>query len=234
MLADRLEEQLPVDTVEEGAYIEIEHPVVAPAALASLAHGINCRFAGPVAVGVGVEHRLQNGLQVTTGDLLGNAVGDSWNPQRPRPAICLRNTDPQYRRRKIAPRRQPVPELVEVVPKISLELRNRLSVYPSRSLVRLHTFESFPDLPLGDLERLRLVHGLLPFPVGPWPRLNNAAPSLQLYYRAFVATTGCSVPALRVGTLALAAGTACDLSLHAANEKRRRDAAQVLTFRTTA
>src|SRR3977135_908936 len=55
MLADRLEEQLPVDTVEEGAYIEIEHPVAAPAALASLAHGIDRRFAGPVAVGVGVR-----------------------------------------------------------------------------------------------------------------------------------------------------------------------------------
>src|SRR5450755_3459627 len=109
---------------------------------------------------------------------------------------------------------------VEVVPKISLELCNRLSVYPSRSLVRLHTFESFPDLPFGDLDRLRLVHGLLPFPVGPWPRLNNAAPSLQLHYKAFVATTGCSVPTLRVGTLALAVGAACGLSLHATNEKR--------------
>src|ERR1017187_10308695 len=107
-----------------------------------------------------------------------------------------------------------------LVPKISLELCNRLSVYPSRSLVRLHTFESFPDLPFGDLERLRLVHGLLPFPVGPWPRLNNAAPSLQLHYKAFVATTGCSVPTLRVGTLALAVGAACGLSLHATNEKR--------------
>src|ERR1700720_1894293 len=69
MLTDRLEEQLPVDTVEEGAYIEIEHPVAAPAAPASLAHGIDRRFAGPVAVGVGVEHRLQNGLQAPTGHL---------------------------------------------------------------------------------------------------------------------------------------------------------------------
>src|SRR6516165_8021238 len=29
------------------------------------------------------------------------------------------------------------------------------------------------------LEQLCLVHGLLPFPVGQWPRPNNAAPSLQ-------------------------------------------------------
>src|SRR3977135_1337552 len=94
MLADRLEEQLPVDTVEEGAYIEIEHPVAAPAALASLAHGIDRRFAGPVAVGVGMEHRLQNGLQAPTGHLLGNAICDSWNTQWPRPTIRLRNIDP--------------------------------------------------------------------------------------------------------------------------------------------
>src|SRR6516225_8533200 len=31
-------------------------------------------------------------------------------------------------------------------------------------------------------------------PVGARPRLNNAAPSLQPYYRAFAATTGCSAP----------------------------------------
>ena len=38
--------------------------------------------------------------------------------------------------------------------------------------------------------------------VGRWPWLNNAAPSLQPHYRAFVPTTGCSVPVLRIGTLA--------------------------------
>src|SRR5215471_1846849 len=40
--------------------------------------------------------------------------------------------------------------------------------------------------------------------VGPWPWLNNAAPSVQPHYRAFVPTTGCSVPVLRIGTLILA------------------------------
>jgi hypothetical protein len=45
-----------------------------------------------------------------------------------------------------------------------LERRNRLSIYSSRSLVGLHTFEGFPNLPFGDLERLCLVRGLLPSP----------------------------------------------------------------------
>jgi hypothetical protein len=48
MLADRLEQKLPVDAIEEALDVEIKHPVVAPAALAGLCHGINRRFAGPV------------------------------------------------------------------------------------------------------------------------------------------------------------------------------------------
>src|ERR1035441_10638706 len=39
--------------------------------------------------------------------------------------------------------------------------------------------------------------------VGPWPRLNNAAPLLQPHYRTFITTTGCSAPVLRIGTLVL-------------------------------
>src|SRR5262249_57746129 len=62
--------------------------------------------------------------------------------------------------------------------------------------------------------------------VGQWPWLNNAAPSLQLHYRAFVTTTGCSASALRFGTLALAVGAACGLSLGIGE--------QVPTFRTKA
>ena len=103
MTTDRLEHQLPIDAVEEALDVEIENPIVAPAALACLAHGINRRFAGPVAVGVVVEHRLQDRLQIATGNLLGDAVGNRWNAQRSRPAISLRNIDPQHRRRKIAP-----------------------------------------------------------------------------------------------------------------------------------
>jgi len=57
---------------------------------------------------------------------------------------------------------------------------------------------------------------------------------LRPRYRAFVTTTGCSVPALRVGTLALAVVAACDFSLHAPTDSERRDAVQVLTFRTKA
>src|SRR5262245_40203168 len=222
MFADRLEQQLPINTVEVGLDVEIEYPVVAPAALSRCAHGIDRRFAGPVTVGVGMKHRLQDRFQVASSDFLGDSVGHSWNTQRPdATTIALRNIDPPHRRRKVTPRRQPVPEFVEVVLEISLKLRNRLPVYSSRSLIGLHTLEGLPDFPFGDLERLCLVHGL-PFPVGQWPRLNNAAPSLQPHYRTFITTTGCSAPVLRIGTLALAVGAACSLSLHAVGVTERR------------
>src|SRR5262245_40199878 len=62
--------------------------------------------------------------------------------------------------------------------------------------------------------------------VGQCTRLNNAAPSLQPHYRAFITTTGCSAPALRFGTFALAVGTTCGFSLGIE--------AQVRTFRASA
>src|SRR5262249_22984420 len=72
------------------------------------------------------------------------------------------------------------------------------------------------------LERLCLVHRLLLFPVGQWPRPNTAAPSLQPHYRAFDATMGCSAPAPRFGTLALAVGAACGLSFHVIGVTKHR------------
>ncbi|HEY5504913.1 MAG TPA: hypothetical protein VIK28_07125 [Sedimentisphaerales bacterium] len=55
MTTDGLEHQLPIDTVKVSLYVEVEHPAVAPAALTGRAHGIDCRFTGPVAIGVGME-----------------------------------------------------------------------------------------------------------------------------------------------------------------------------------
>src|SRR5262249_460816 len=145
--------------------------------------------------------RVQHRLQKATDDLLGDAIGDRWNAQWTRPSIRLRDIDPPHRRRKVAPRGHAIPELVEVAREVGLELHNRLSVHSSRSLVRLHTLEGFPDLALRDRERLCLVHALLPRTVGARPRLNNAIPSVQFHYRTFRPTTDRSAPVLRIGTL---------------------------------
>src|ERR1700756_4953719 len=106
-------------------------------------------------------------LQETTGDFLGDAIRYRRDAQRARAAIRFRNFHSPHRQRKVAPRGQAIPKLVEVVRKISLELRNRLSIYSGRPLVGLHMLEGFPHFPSGDVERLCLVHWLLPLPVGP-------------------------------------------------------------------
>ena len=47
---------------------------------------------------------------------------------------------------------------------------------------------------------LAVATELLPSPVGPEPRRNTAAPSVQSGYRTFVPTTSCSAPVPRIGT----------------------------------
>jgi len=66
-MTDRLEQQLPIDTVEVTFDVDVEHPVVAPTALTSLAYSVDRRSAGPIAIRVRVEHRLQIRLQVAPG-----------------------------------------------------------------------------------------------------------------------------------------------------------------------
>ena len=50
--------------------------------------------------------------------------------------------------------------------RVDIDQRPPIVAHASRSLVGLHTLEGLPDFPFRDLERLCLVHGLLPFPVG--------------------------------------------------------------------
>ena len=152
-----------------------------------------------------MEDRLQDRLQISPDHLLGAAIGDRWNPKRSfANTPGLRDHHPSHRRRKVAPRGQPVPQLVEVVREINLEVRDRLPIYSSRSLVGPHLLEGFPDFSLRYIERLCLSSKLLPLPVGSEPRLNNAAPLVQPHYRTFIPTTSRSAPVLRIGTLILA------------------------------
>ena len=50
-----------------------------------------------------MERRLQTRLQVATGNFLSDTVSDSWNAQRARTAIHLRNFHASHRRRKELP-----------------------------------------------------------------------------------------------------------------------------------
>jgi hypothetical protein len=82
-----------------------------------------------------MEQRVQTRLQVPADNLLRDPIRHRGDAQRPRPARRFRNVHPPHRLRAIASRGQPIPELVEVVREIPLEVRDRLSVYSNRSLI---------------------------------------------------------------------------------------------------
>src|ERR1017187_6278869 len=134
---------------------------------------------------------------------LRDPVRYSWNPQLPFSARCLRYFHRPHRRRKIAARRQPIPDPVQVPFQVSSEIRNRLLIAACRSLIGLYPFIRLQYLPLRNHKRLCLGHRLLPLLVDPWtsaPQLTPFAPSC---FQNFFATTGCSAPRRRIRTLAL-------------------------------
>ena len=96
---------------------------------------------------------------------------------------------------------------------ISLEVCNRLLVNACRSLVGSHSLYASPHFPLGISNGFALATRLLPLLVDLSPELNNAAPSVQLHYRAFIPTASCSVPVPRISTLALMGASHLSFSL---------------------
>ena len=78
--------------------------------------------------------------------------------QRAYPAIALRYINQADRRRKITAGRQTIPELIEVVRKISLKARNELAVNTSSSLVACDLFIGFPYFPFRNVKRLCSIH----------------------------------------------------------------------------
>src|SRR5271165_6581426 len=178
-----------------------------------------------------MEDRFQDGLQVALDDFLGDSIRDRRNPQRSgfRLAVALRDVDPSNRWGQVAPRGHSVPELVRLSER-----------FPSKSAIDCPSTPAAPWLAFTFLKasqtsRLGMSNGFTSSTgssccqlasVGRWSRLNNAAPSVQLHYRAFIPNTSCSVPVRRIGTLILAVLAACDFSLCIG--------AQVLTFRTKA
>ena len=113
-----------------------------------------------------MEFGVQERLQISTDNLLGDTVGDRRYTERSR-SCRLGDVHPANRWRKVAPGGQSVPQLVEIVSQSLLERRDRLSIYTSRSLAGLHTLEGQPNLSLRDIERL--CHGHEAPPVTGWP-----------------------------------------------------------------
>jgi len=136
-------------------------------------------------------------------------------PNGPRPARRLRNVHPPHRLRKIASRGQAVPELVEIVREINLEVCNRLPVYASRSWLAFTFLKASQTSRFGMSNGFALV--MAAPPVAGWPPALGGIPQplrSSPHYRAFIPTTDCSVPVPRIGTLALAGVSRLSFSLY--------------------
>jgi hypothetical protein len=164
VFADRTHQQIGIDSIKEALDVEIQNPRMAPASLPRHADRIERRFAGPVPIGVLVEAGLHKRLKLSLDNRLSDAVGDRGNTQWPRPSspISFRYINPSHWRRMITARRKPIPELVEVVGKISLEVRNRLAVDACRSVISSNPLVRFPHFPFRNVERLCPIHEVPP------------------------------------------------------------------------
>ena len=121
-----------------------------------------------------MKQRFQQGLQVSSHNLLRNTVCDCGNTQRPRPAIRLGDVYPAHRWRQVAARRQPIPELVQIPGKPRFKVLDRLPIYSSPSLVGFHPLESLPDFPLRNVKRLCPVQAAPP--LAGWPPAKTETP----------------------------------------------------------
>src|ERR1017187_6449099 len=156
-----------IDVVEESLDIQVDYPIKLPASLPRLPHCIQCRLPRPIAIRIRVEQRIYRRFQSRLHHHLRDPVRYSWNPQLPFSARCLRYFHRPHRRRKIAARRHPIPDPVQVPFQVPFEIRNRLLIDACRSLIGLYPFIRLQYLPLRNHKRLCLGHRLLPLLVDP-------------------------------------------------------------------
>jgi hypothetical protein len=116
-----------------------------------------------------VEDRLDLPRQPPGHHRLRDPVRDRWSPKDPRStAMRLGDLHRPPRRREVAPRGHPVPDLVQLVLQIRLEVLKRAPVHPRRAPIGLPRLPGFLHLPLRDRQRLarrhQRVHPALPDP----------------------------------------------------------------------
>ena len=240
VVSDRLHEQIMGNAVKEGPDIEIEHPVLVPTTLAS--HGQRAVGASPrpVSVAVGMEDRLKLLFQQHRSRGLSHPVCHIRHTENPDPGpMILRYLNRSHRPREIAPRRHPIPQLVEVVHLVGREIVDAHSVHARRSTVRSDLLPRLENETLRNFKRLQLlllrsICRFLPRRVGLQTTVNCPAPSLGPHYRALTATTGRSAPVPRIGTLALAVFAACGSPSRGQKPWPSLSGRQVLLFHASA
>ena len=116
----------------------------------------------PVAVGVVVEDRFHDLVQLACDHGLGDPVRDGGHAKRADTAALLVDLHQLDRRGKIAPRRHAVPQLVQVAFEVLLKLCQRLLVDARRTLVGLHLAIRSPNGLLGNHKRLCRIQRVPP------------------------------------------------------------------------
>ena len=223
--------------VEELLDVQIDHPVVSSNTAPGMPHRVQRRPSRPVAVGVRMEDRLDLRLQPAGHHRLRDPSATVGTPRISDPAAMrLRYLHRPHRRRKVAPRGHPIPDLVQIVLQIRLELLQRAPVHPGAPLLAL-TFSDTPPTPptskyqtaclttsarpsrlLPD-DRLRLIERTQPQMTRPLRSTPTASS------RGFTATTSRSASAPRDGTHSLTVSAARELPLAAPRRGRQyRDA----------
>ena len=72
-----------------------------------------------------MKNLLHTGSQLQSHHCLSDSVGDGRHAENPRaPAMRFRYFHSPHRRRKVRPRGHPVPDLIKIVLKIGLEVRD--------------------------------------------------------------------------------------------------------------
>src|SRR6266581_1617039 len=124
--------------------------------------------------------------------------------EQARPSRGLRYLHCPHRRREVRARRHPVPDLIEAVPQILLEVLDGHAVRPGGTAVRLHALPRLPHQALGYVKRLsfrtRHAHSS---PPGPRPVARANKPQMSRPLRS-APITGTSA-LLRAGPPARAA-----------------------------
>jgi len=118
------------------------------------------RLPRPISIEVPVKHRLQDRFQVPLDYHLGDPIGDRRNPERSGSSrIAFRYINATHGRRKVASRGHSIPDPIEVLTEILIEVLDRLAIHSSRTSVGLHLLVRFPHIELGNTKRLCSIHG---------------------------------------------------------------------------
>ncbi|MDT4852325.1 hypothetical protein FQZ97_865520 [compost metagenome] len=158
----RFHQQLMIDVIEGCLDIKLHHPVVSPAALTRDRHRLLRRSSRPVSVRVRMEDRVQLRLDEKLDHGLRDTVTDRGHSQLARASRCLGNLYLLDRRREVRPRRHPIPQLVEILRQVPLEIGDGFIVDASSTAVGPDLLVGLPYRALRNVIRFRRVHAAHP------------------------------------------------------------------------